>query len=369
MVAIIAIPYPLAQMLTANYFGTLSDRTGRKKMIVFGTALASFIFALYALWANVWYLAALHGIHGIAAAATVAPAIAMIADHAESTDRGRQMGWFDYSTTLGYIVGAVVGGLLIDAVNVRLGFLLMAGILAASALIFFILVEQEKVERKAKVSSLAELRKVFKNSQIRWIFPIWLIVAILLGLVLTFLPIILLSLNVTGASIGLLFATAAAAFGLLQPLWGKVSDVVGRVPVIAYGIISMFGIIIQLFLFPDTVYHQSSTGYHLNLLGVIPLAIMGLGVGAFVPSALAMMADSSDTRSYGTTMGLYSFALGFGAFIAETLGLVIILIGGTANAPTWLLYLAITLTGLAVLILAAYFLTHMGARKTAKEQS
>ena len=228
------------------------------------------------------------------------------------------------------------------------------------------MVTQKKVTRKAKRSGLAELREVFKNRDIRWTFPIWLIVAILLGIALTFLPTILLSQNVTGSSIGLLFAAAGVAFGLLQPFWGRVSDIVGRAPVMAYGIISMFGIIIQLFLFPDTVYYHSATGYHIHLPGLVLLGIMALGVGAFVPSALAMMADTSDPRSYGTTMGLYSFALGFGAFIAEALGLLIILIGGTANAPTWLLYFAVALIGLAVMIMAAYLLTKIRARNTVK---
>ena len=91
-VAIIAVPYPLAEMMTANYFGMLSDRIGRKRVIVAGTSLAAIIVLLYTLSNDVWYLATLHGIHGIGAAATIAPAIAMIADHADTCDRGRQMG-------------------------------------------------------------------------------------------------------------------------------------------------------------------------------------------------------------------------------------------------------------------------------------
>src|SRR4030042_378215 len=125
-VAIIAVPYPLAEMLTANYFGLLSDRIGRKVVIVAGTSVAAAIVTLYTLSNNVWYLAAMHGIHGIGAAATVAPAIAMIADHADKCDRGRQMGWFDYATFLGYILGAVIGGFMIDYTGARVGFVIIA---------------------------------------------------------------------------------------------------------------------------------------------------------------------------------------------------------------------------------------------------
>jgi DHA1 family multidrug resistance protein-like MFS transporter len=233
-VAIIAVPYPLAEMATANYFGILSDRVGRKPIIVAGTTLAAVVVALYALSDNVWYLTTLHGIHGIGAAATVAPAIAMIADHAKSCDRGRQMGWFDYSTFLGYIVGAVVGGFMIDLVPVPVGFLIMSGILAMSAIMLYTMVKKETpVGQCESKSGFAQLRSVFKVREVRLIFPIWLIIATLLGLALTYLPIILLSQDIGGMWIGIMFGLAGVALGLLQPFWGKVSDIVGRIPVMS----------------------------------------------------------------------------------------------------------------------------------------
>jgi len=356
-VAIIAVPYPLAEMATANYFGILSDRIGRKPIIVAGTTLAAGIVALYALSSNVWYLTALHGIHGIGAAATVAPAIAMIADHAREEDRGRQMGWFDYSTFLGYILGAVVGGFLMRYVMPQIGFLIVAVVLAASAIMLYTLVKKEQVVRKAeRVSGFTELRNVFKIREVRLIFPIWLIIATLLGLALTYLPIIMRSQNVEGTTIGIMFGLAGVALGLLQPFWGKVSDIVGRIPVMAYGVFSIAGIVTMLLLFPNSAINVTPDGIDFNPIGLIPLAILGLGAGAFVPSALAMMADSSKSESYGATMGLYSFALGFGAFLAESVGLVIIWSTGSDKAPGWILYFAAALVGLAVFLMVVFFI-------------
>ncbi len=355
-VAIIAVPYPLAEMLTANYFGMLSDRIGRKTIIVVGTALAAGIVTLYTLSNNVWYLAAMHGIHGIGAAATVAPAIAMIADHAETHDRGRQMGWFDYSTFLGYILGAVVGGFMIDLIGATAGFLMIAALLGASAAMLQFLVKKERPTARAhRPAGFQELKLVFRIREIRLMFPIWLIIATVLGLAITYLPRIMLSEDMSGITIGLMFAAAGVALGLLQPFWGKVSDIVGRVPVMAYGVFSILGIVIVLLCFPDSAFESTSDGIKFHLLGMVPLAIMGLGAGAFVPAALAMMADSSSEESYGATMGLYSFALGFGAFIAEGLGLVIIVMSGDESAPTWLLYLAAALIGLAAVMMVVFF--------------
>ncbi|MDH3364549.1 MAG: MFS transporter [Thermoplasmata archaeon] len=359
-VAIIAVPYPLAEMLTANYFGILSDRTGRKPIIVLGTTLAASIVLLYTLSNNVWYLAGMHGIHGIGAAATVAPAIAMIADHAESCDRGRQMGWFDYATFLGYIIGAVAGGFLIDLVGAKAGFVLIAGLLITSALMLQLLVKKEKVRVKSEsLMAWHNLKKVFKVREVRLMFPIWLIIATLLGLAITYLPRIMLSEDISGSTIGLMFGAAGVALGLFQPFWGKVSDIVGRIPVMAYGVFCILGIIIMALFFSDSIYTKVDDEIVFHIAGLIPLALLGVGVGAFVPAALALMADSSSEDCYGATMGLYSFALGFGAFIAESTGLAIIVISGNETAPMWLLYFAAALIFLAVVLMIAFFISGM----------
>jgi MFS family permease len=75
------------------------------------------------------------------------------------------------------------------------------------------------------------------------------------------------------------------------------------------------------------------------------------------------MADSSDTKSYGATMGLYSFALGFGAFVAETLGLIIIVMTGSDKAPRWILYFAAALVALAVVMMVVFFLSTLMRRR------
>lgn len=362
-IAIIAVPYPAAEMLTANYFGILSDHRGRRPIIILGTSLAAATTLSYGLTNNMWYVAAVHGIHGIGAAATIAPAIAMIADHAALEDRGRQMGWFDYSTFLGYIGGAILGGVLIDVVSAPYGahwsFALVAGLLLTSALLLYFGIREEGPRSGGKhYVSLTDLRTVFRSREIRLMFPIWLIIAILLGLAVTFLPRILMTAGSSGIRIGFLFAIAGVALGILQPLWGKISDRIGRLPVMFYGVLSIAGIAITITFFPDEIAtFDPVTGIHFTTVGLIPLTIFGLGVGAFVPAALAMMADHSDPKAHGATMGLYSFALGFGAFIAEGIGLGLILASGSdrESAPLWILYFAGGLVALAVLLMLLFF--------------
>jgi len=184
----------------------------------------------------------------------------------------------------------------------------------------------------------------------------------------------MMSNDVSGTSIGIMFGLAGIALGLLQPFWGKVSDIVGRIPVMAYGVLSIFGIVVIVLFFSEYAFELTDGVVTFHPLGMIPLAIFGLGAGAFVPAALAMMADSSSEENYGATMGLYSFALGFGAFLAEGLGLLIILANKNQpdradSAPMWLLYFAAVLIALAVVMMVLFFVSNMLNKRRNRTQA
>jgi DHA1 family multidrug resistance protein-like MFS transporter len=255
------------------------------------------------------------------------------------------------------------------------GFILIASLLAASAAMLFVFVKKEPVRIKSEqFSGFKTLKKVFRIREIRLMFPIWLIIATLLGIAITYLPRIMMSRDISGTTIGIMFGLAGIALGLLQPFWGKVSDIVGRIPVMAYGVFSIFGIVVMMLFFSEYAFEVTDQGIDFKLLGMIPLAILGLGAGAFVPAALALMADSSSEESYGATMGLYSFALGFGAFLAEGLGLLIILANKSQpdradTAPMWLLYFAAVLIVLAVVMMVLFFVSNMFKNRRDKMQA
>lgn len=374
-VAVIAVPYPFAEMLTANWFGSISDHVGRKRVIVGGSAWAMLMVLLYPFTQDTVALAAIHGLHGIGAAATVAPSIAMIADYAHPADRGRQMGFYDYSTFAGYILGAVLAGVLIEGLQaigfdhvgaVRVTFFPVAGFLGLSALVLQWYVRKERVTAvKAKLFDFRDLREVLKVRTIGVLLPVWLIVSTILGIALTYLPRVLFEANVTPLTIALLFGGVGLALLLLQPVWGKISDIVGRIPVMFYGILSILGVLAMASLFWPHILAREP-------LYVVPVGLFAVGAGAFVPSALALMADTAPETKYGAAMGLYSFALGFGFFIAEFSGLLIIAgyaytlpvdqVEQAVNASLQgLFYFSLLLIALAILLMVRFFL--LGRKK------
>ena len=265
------------------------------------------------------------------------------------------MGLYDYSTFSGYLLGPVFASFIHHYIGMALSFFVVSGLLFFSALILhiFVVEDSRKAEasqdRERKYLDFGRLKDVFKIKEIGYFFPIWLIISTLLGLAITYVPRILKEGGMEDIHIGLLFGAAGMVLGLLQPLWGKLSDRIGRLPVMYYGVISIFGVVLVLLLFQDRVAAMDPL-----ILGLI--AVFGVGIGAFIPAALALMADASPEESYGATMGLYSFALGFGSFIAEVSGLLLILIAGRQNAPLYLLYLSTALISLALLLILRFVL-------------
>ena len=111
----------------------------------------------------------------------------MIADYADPKDRGRQMGFYDYSTFAGYIVGAVLAGVLIGSLEqlgysqvqaVRLTFYPVALFLGLSAIVLQLYVRTERARAgKAKLFDFRDLRDVLKIREIGVLLPVWLIIS------------------------------------------------------------------------------------------------------------------------------------------------------------------------------------------------
>ncbi len=105
--------YPLAEIATVGYLGTLCDRVGRKRILVFAhlvTAAAVFLFIpsispVVPTGVQPFLVAVCFVMFGVGAAAKVASTLAMINDHSSRANRAQLMAFFDLVT-----FGGLVGG-------------------------------------------------------------------------------------------------------------------------------------------------------------------------------------------------------------------------------------------------------------------
>ena len=125
--------YSLAQWTTSTWWGRLSDRIGRRPVIIAAAigGCAGFIVigCASALWVVLVGRAVL-GCFGVG----MQTAQAWIADTTPPEDRGRAMAWLGAAGGLGFVAGPAIGALSILAGGMRLAFVLSAGCAAANAI-------------------------------------------------------------------------------------------------------------------------------------------------------------------------------------------------------------------------------------------
>lgn len=173
-VSLLASSYAAAQFLFAPILGTLSDRVGRRPVLLvctFNTALAFFIFGLaQALW--VMFLAQI--INGITGG-VVTTAQAYLADISKSQEeRTKNFGLIGATAGIGFILGPIIGGSL-AAITLRLP-IFVAGSLSLLnfALGYFTLKESLKEPIKTpltvrSLSTFAQLKDLLQRSQLRYL--------------------------------------------------------------------------------------------------------------------------------------------------------------------------------------------------------
>ncbi len=104
--------YGMMQLLFAPVWGSLSDRHGRKPMLLIGMVGLGSAMALFALSTQLWMLYAAQLLSGGMSSATLPAAQAYAADITSKQDRGGAMGKIGGAIGIGIVLGPGLGGIL-----------------------------------------------------------------------------------------------------------------------------------------------------------------------------------------------------------------------------------------------------------------
>ena len=134
-IGLITASYAVMQLLFAPVWGRLSDRYGRRPIILVslaGSALSALLIGVAGTLLVVFIARVLQGIAG----ASYAAAQAYVADVTTTEDRARGMGMIGAAFGLGFVLGPAFGAIF-SAVDERLPFFVAAGLAAANWLIAY----------------------------------------------------------------------------------------------------------------------------------------------------------------------------------------------------------------------------------------
>jgi MFS family permease len=154
----------------------------------------------------------------------------------------------------------------------------------------------------------------------------------------------------TGAVLGLLMSSFSAMQFVFAPLWGRVSDRVGRRPILLLGLASS----VVFYALFGVASLMGSEGLRAVGLALLFVSRLGAGIaGATLGTAQAAIADTTSARDRSRGMAVIGAAFGFGFFFGPLLGYgAFYLAPGYAAGPGFLaasLSLVALLLGVALL--------------------
>ncbi|NJC97234.1 MAG: MFS transporter [Anaerolineae bacterium] len=164
-----------------------------------------------------------------------------------------------------------------------------------------------------------------------------LVVMLGFGMVIPVFPFLIDKLGASGSTLGILVATAALTEFLFGPIWGSISDRVGRKPILMIG---MFGYALAMFAF--------GVANQIWML-IVFRAFSGILSSATISTTMAYIGDSTSEKSRGGGMGILGAVGGAGTVIGPGIGGL--LAGGSLSTPFFVSALMALLSLLLVALL------------------
>jgi MFS family permease len=310
--------FAFASAIMSPRIGGLSDRVGRKKIIVLGLIGDVIIGALTGLAPNWIWLMFIRILNGAVSSAAMLAADALLIDSVSSSRWGEASGFVMSMGMVGRNIGPLFGG-LVQSASFSSGFSLVDSyrvpyfVDAGMAVIALLLVLWKIQDTVTTGESHPRIRReAFRNNvklTLSFSFKILLFCSFFNGMGMGFLiPIMALFYNdkfgIEPVEIGLILSIGGFVGLLASYLAGRLSDVKGRKPLIAVG--SSLSCV-SVFLLP-------LTGDVTQAAGV--LSIRSLGFNINMPAMRALRADITPSESRGRSFGLFMTAFTAGDIIS-----------------------------------------------------
>ena len=338
-VGLILTVYALAQFLFTPVLGSLSDRYGRRPVILISLLIEALGFALTALAGALPVLLLARFIGGMGSS-NLGSAQAVVSDVTPPEGRARGMGAIGAAIGLGFVVGPAVGGVL-TALGATVPFWAALGVALVNALLVWRFLPETRKRRAAQADHAGKPRKVallggwrsLHYPAVARLVGISLLFTIAFTAMETVFP--LFSQRVFGWTAeqnGYIFTYVGVVVVIMQG--GLVGQLVKRVGEKALLVSGLALLAVGLALLPFSA-----------TLGVLLLALglLSAGEGAVSPASSALLSFAGPPEAQGETLGLAQGVSGLGRVIGPLAAGSLFALG--LGVPFW--------AGAALVLLAA----------------
>ncbi|GCE27164.1 tetracycline resistance MFS efflux pump [Dictyobacter alpinus] len=316
-VGAIVTAYALAQFIFTPVLGGLSDRYGRRPVIIISLLIETLSFGLTALSGSLPMLLLARFVGGLGAS-NIGSAQAVVADVTPAKERAKGMGLIGAAIGMGFVIGPAMGGIL-SPLGPAVPFWTAAGIALLNALLVFFFLPETRTQKLPLTAE--EAGETHSMNRLNVLWTGWQR-AIQLPIVLRLILV------------NLLFTIAFTAMETIFPLfsqqkfgWGSTQNAylftyVGFVVVLMQG--GLVGRLVKRWNEQKVMFG----GLLLLAVGLIMLAfsnylalvlisvgLLSIGDGAISPTISTLLSFASPAETQGELLGLAQGVAGLGRII------------------------------------------------------
>jgi len=318
-IGLVFAAFSLSRAVFAPVVGRLSDRIGRRRLLVLGLSGFTVLSFLYIVANTLWILGVLRFLQGAASVMVTPIAQAYVGDITPKGHEGRLMNAFYTAMFVGVGLGPLLGGWISEVWSYEAAFAAM-GILSVCALglvAAFVPADHGEAgtSRRMPKDGMPSLRSLLGNRSVKGIAVYFATRGLWRQGFNAFYPVFATATaGLSEGAIGTVLTAYFLAGGILQIPFGFVADRIPRYPQILIG---SFGAPILLLFVPCVR----------SFVGIL---LLMLGIGAFSAfsraAVLAIRTDLGRLHGMGTLAGLQGAAFSTGQMVGP------LACGGIADA-------------------------------------
>lgn len=314
--------FMLTEALLRPWLGALSDKVGRKPMLLVGPAMGVFtsIGTIYAIHMGpqvaLIYMIILRALDGVGLAAFWPAAFAVVGDAVEEKSRSTAMSVVNGTGMAGIALGMLLGGIANDVAKSHTGaFYFVSFVFLFTFFVGLVIFPHER-HRHVHVEPEGERPHIPDTEEVRsaiHLVPDMLIMSVVVFTAIGLLmPIVKLyaveQLAMSETQFGVMAAPVAAILGILSVPFGRLGDKWGKLVSFCYG----------LLICTFAMWLIATIRSVLVLAGASSL--LGVGFVLAFPAWMAVVSEAAPRERRGQVMGAVGMAQGIGAIIGVYIG-------------------------------------------------
>lgn len=274
--------FGVTQFICSPLAGELSDKYGRKIMMVTGLALFTLSNFIFAMAGEVYWLYISRLIGGVGAAAMIPSMLAYVADITSEENRGKGLGQLGAAMSLGFVIGPGAGGFLAE-LGVRMPFYVSAAAGAVAAVCTLLLVPEslsEEARAKARHAGVKreniwrQFGKSFNSSYFVLLVLVFTLTFGLINFEAIFPLFVDEKFGYTTLQISIIITTGALAGSIIQALFiGKLIQRFGEKRLINWTFLLSAVSLLLMLLSGNFVYMLLLTAVFITLTSIMRPAI------------------------------------------------------------------------------------------------